>query len=405
MRPTSPVPKVASSHDRQFAGSQDSPVPVLCLAHHATFACCRSGACCTSGWPIHVETERLAALRHAVGAGRLIIPLDCADEGLPFLEPPSLPPGAGAVLRTRTSGACVFYERDGGLCAIQRTLGHNLLPSACQHFPRRCLIEPNRIAVSLSHYCPTVARRAFRRGVHSEIVPAPASFVGHIALEGLDAREALPPLVRPGLLADLTGYRAWERIVIEILATPGTPEAAHAGITAFTERVRAWTPRDGELHEAVGRSRPTPRGSRAETRLIHGGAPGTAQLAEAYEAVRASVPTGVATTPQPERVDAPDVRWVADAWPHFSLPLRHFLAAHAFGNWCAYHGMGLRTVVRSLSVALAVVRVEAARLCGTAERPLDEEILIEAMRSADLLLVHLADPKALAARLSQIEQR
>ena len=96
---------------------------------------------------------------------------------------------------------------------------------------------------------------------------------------------------------------------------------------------------------------------------------------------------------------------MADAWPRFSQPLRHFLAAHAFGNWCAYHGMGLRTVVRSLSAALAVVRVEAARLCASAERPLDEPLLLEAMRAADLLLVHLADPKALAARLSEVEQR
>jgi hypothetical protein len=60
-------------------------------------------------------------------------------------------------------------------------------------------------------------------------------------------------------------------------------------------------------------------------------------------------------------------------------------------------------VVRSLEVALAVVRVEAARLCATAERPLDEPLLIEAMRAADLLLVHLADPKTLAARLSEVE--
>jgi hypothetical protein len=114
---------------------------------------------------------------------------------------------------------------------------------------------------------------------------------------------------------------------------------------------------------------------------------------------------GIATTPAPGGLDAPDSRWVAGAWPQFSQPLRNFLAAHAFGNWCAYHGMGLRTVVRSLWTALAVVRVEAARLCASAKRPLDEPLLLESMRGADLLLVHLADPKALAARLSEVEQR
>jgi Fe-S-cluster containining protein len=227
---------------KRVEGSQASPVS--CLSLHASFLCRHSGACCTSGWPIHVETDRLATLRNAVDAGSLTIPLDCAREGSPFLEPPNLPPGTAAVLRTTASGACVFYERADGLCAIQRTLGHDHLPSACQHFPRRCLVEPDRVAVSLSHYCPTVARLAFRTDVRPEIVPASASLVGHVALEGLDAREALPPLLRPGMLADLAGYQAWELVVMGILTMPHSPEAALAAILAFTERLRTWTPRD-----------------------------------------------------------------------------------------------------------------------------------------------------------------
>jgi Fe-S-cluster containining protein len=378
-------------------------VNIVCLPFHAGFRCRHSGACCTSGWPIHVETDRLATLRHAIDAGRLAIPLDCAREGSPFLEPGGLPSDAGAVLRTTVSGACVFYERSGGLCAIQRTLGHDHIPSACQHFPRRCLIEPDRIAVSLSHYCPTVARLAFRTDVRPEVVPAPAPLVGYVALEGLDAREALPPLLRPGLLTDLAGYRAWERVVIEVLASPRTPEDALAAISAFTERVRAWTPRAGELLEAVEHA--APRGDRSPAAIGRGhhDGPRASWSADDYEAVRGAVPAGIETAPASDRIAAIDARWVADAWPRFSQPLRHFLAAHAFGNWCAYHGMGLRTVVRSLAVALAVVRVEAARLCATAERLLDEPLLIEALRAADLLLVHLADPKALAARLSAVE--
>jgi hypothetical protein len=298
----------------------------------------------------------------------------------------------------------VFYDRGGGLCAIQRMLGHDLLPSACQHYPRRCLIEHDRVAVSLSHYCPTVARLAFRTHIDPRIVQAPSSLVGHIALEGLDARDALPPLVRPGLLTDLAGYRAWERFVIEGLASPGTPEAALAEISAFTERVRAWTPREGDLREAIENCRTMGGGSPAEIGRGQGDGQRAVEWADDHEVVRASVPAGIATMPAPDRLAAIDSRWVADAWVRFSQPLQHFLAAHAFGNWCAYHGMGLRTVVRSLSVALAVVRVEAARLCAAAEQPLDEPLLIESMRAADLLLVHLADPKTLAARLSAVEQ-
>ncbi len=308
------------------------------------------------------------------------------------------------MLGATATGACVFYERRGGLCAIQRTLGHDLLPAACQHFPRRCLIERDRVAVSLSHYCPTVARLAFRADLPLRIVPAPGSLLGHVALEGLDAREALPPLLRPALLADLAGYEAWERVAIEILASPGMPEAALAEISAFTERVRTWTPREGDLREAVENSRTIRGGPPAEIGRGQGDGQRAAELANGYEVVRASVPAGIRTMPSPDRLAVIDSRWVADAWPRFSQPLRHFLAAHAFGNWCAYNGMGMRTVVRALEVALAVVRVEAARFCAAAERPLDEPLLIEAMRATDLLLVHLADPKALAARLSAAEQ-
>jgi hypothetical protein len=352
-----------------------------------------------------VESDRLSALREALRTGRLTFNQDNkAGDTSPFVGPPNLPPDAGAVLRTTASGACVFREHDDGLCAIQRTLGHDHLPAACQHFPRRCLIEADRISVSLSHYCPTVARLTFRTDIHLRIVTAPASLVGHISLEGLDAQEALPPLLRPGLLTDLTGYEAWERVVVGILTMPHSPEAALAEISAFTERVRAWTPRDGDLCEVVERA--GPRGGSSPAEIGRGQDDGlrASQLAEDYEVVRAAVPAGIDTTPVPERLAAIDARWVANAWPQFSRPLRHFVAAHAFGNWCAYHGMGLRTVARSLAVALAVVRVEAARLCAATERPLDEPLLVEAMRAADLLLVHLADPKALTAGLSEIER-
>ncbi len=400
---TSQDRKIATSQDRKIARSQDSLVH--CLSLHAPFLCCHSGACCTSGWPIHVETDRLPALRDALGAGRLTFALDGADEGSPFLEPADLPPDTGAVLRTCASGACVFYQRGAGLCAVQRTLGHDHLPAACQHFPRRCLIEPDRVAVSLSHYCPTVARLAFRTDIHLRIVAAPASLVGHIALEGLDARETLPPLVRPGLLADRAGRQAWERVVIEVLASPGTPEAALVEISIFTERLRRWTPGDGDLGQAVEKCRQGRRMSQPATAGRQDEGRSVLQWAAAYEEVRASVPAGLVTAAAPDRLDAVDASWVADAWPRFSQPLRHFLAAHAFGSWCAYHGMGLRTVVRSLEVALAVVRVEAARLCVAAERPLDEPLVIEAMRAADLLLVHLADPQALAAGWGEVERR
>jgi len=294
-------------------------------------------------------------------------------------------------------------------------MGHALLPVACQHFPRRCLVEPGRVAVSLSHFCPTVARLACRSDVQPAIVVAPPALVGHLALEGLDAREALPPLLRPGLLADRGTYHAWEATALAVLALDITPESALARISALTERLRNWTPDDGSLRErfdvlaselaldsgvgAVFRADKSVFQDRKPEKPLR-----PLSLVEAHEIVRAAVPEGIPTNPAPEGLSDLDAALVAPAWPSLARPLRQFLAAHTFGNWCAYNGEGLRTVVRSLEVALSVVRVEAARACANGNRPLDETLLVEAFRAADLLLVHFADPVALGEALSSVEQ-
>jgi hypothetical protein len=84
-------------------------------------------------------------------------------------------------------------------------------------------------------------------------------------------------------------------------------------------------------------------------------------------------------------------------------PLARYLAARAFGSWLGLQGVGVRTALRGLDTALAVARVEAARLCAEADAALDAPRMLEAFRAADLLLVHLASPEALARRLSKAE--
>jgi hypothetical protein len=102
-------------------------------------------------------------------------------------------------------------------------------------------------------------------------------------------------------------------------------------------------------------------------------------------------------------IDEADDRWVAPSWPTLARPARRWLAAKAFASWLALQGEGLRTTVVGLRVALGVLRAEAARGCAEAGRALDADLLKEAIRRADLLLVHLADPEALACRLSRCE--
>jgi hypothetical protein len=60
-------------------------------------------------------------------------------------------------------------------------------------------------------------------------------------------------------------------------------------------------------------------------------------------------------------------------------------------------------MVLGLRLALGLLRAEAARGCADAGRALDPDLLKEAVRRSDLLLVHLADPEALARRLSRGE--
>jgi hypothetical protein len=99
-----------------------------------------------------------------------------------------------------------------------------------------------------------------------------------------------------------------------------------------------------------------------------------------------------------------DQRWVQPAWAALAGPVRRYLAAKAFASWCAIQGRGLRTAVRALDVALGVLRYESARVTSVAARTLDAGLLREAIRAADLLLVHLVSPEVLAERLSEAER-
>ncbi len=99
--------------------------------------------------------------------------------------------------------------------------------------------------------------------------------------------------------------------------------------------------------------------------------------------------------------------WSRDRWPTtgatWPRPVRRWLAAKAFASWLVLQGEGLRTTVLGVRLALAVLRAEAARSAAEGEGRGEATDLLEAIRRADLLLVHLVDPEALARRLSRFE--
>jgi hypothetical protein len=204
------------------------------------------------------------------------------------------------------------------------------------------------------------------------------------------------------MLMDVDSYGAWEAGGVDLLMSgEDGPEASLARLDAVVETVRGWHPGNGALLEQIATAfgRSAPRGPRA------GSYPAgwDDRLRSWFDLTVEAIPPGLAGTGA--LADAPewDARFVADAWPSLSGPLRKYVASRLFGSWVAYQGRGLRTVVASLRCALAVVRLEAARACAAASRPLDTALLREAIRAAELLLVHKADSQVLASRLSWVE--
>jgi hypothetical protein len=305
-----------------------------------------------------------------------------------------LPHGARVVLERDALGRCVFLEPGPpSSCTVHARLGEAALASACRQFPRVATLLPRGVSVTLSHYCPTAAGLLFESGP-TRIVEDPPAFPPSWPFEGLDARSALPPLLRPGVLASWDALERWEEHAVGVLADDSTtPDAAVTRLAADVERARAWTPADGDF-DRFFTSALDPSGDPPELSVL--------DPLDTWDLVASTVPSG---HPRPARPAAATANArtapAADrAAPH--RPIRRWLAGRAFASWLPLQGPGLRTAALGLAVALAVLRAERMR-DATAD-PADTTSLRDAIRRADLLLVHLADPKALAGRLGACER-
>ena len=139
--------------------------------------------CCTSGWPIPVESARVAAIQESIA--RTIIPLRVEPWLVMSAE---LPDDVAGTLALRDNAHCVFFEAGRPGCAI-----HGVKPASCAHFPFVCLFDQRGVHVVLSHYCPTSTALLFEHNGPIEIVEGPSPIADVGMLEGLDARDALPP--------------------------------------------------------------------------------------------------------------------------------------------------------------------------------------------------------------------
>jgi hypothetical protein len=278
---------------------------------------------------------------------------------------------------------------------VHRDAGEEALPATCRHFPRLAVRDSRGTFVTLSHYCPTAASMLFRDDVSLDIVEGPSAFppADH---DGLSVTaDDLPPLLSPSMLMDAAGYGAWERHMVRRCSVDVLPERVLATLAADTGRLKAWRPGADALTRAV-------------TDLPEGVVPADPHERLAFsfrrrQEVVGAIPDDLKPEPDEAGLDAAYAAWVRPVWSTFRRPLNRYLAAKAFASWTAYQGKGIATIVRGLEAALALVRVESSRQCRDARRVLDRDLLLEAFRSADFALNHLAVGEELAAVWSQAE--
>jgi hypothetical protein len=354
------------------------------LSIHAEYRCAGTGLCCSSGWRIPVERPVHRSLTRLIAGGQIEAPSGETDPEALFERSDALPESCAALLGTR-EGRCVFLE-GSGLCAIHRQAGHSALPSECQHFPRVCVLHPLGVSVTLSHLCPTAAEMLFREDRALEIAVNPPVLSEKQDWEGLDARGALPPMIRPDALMRWEDHAHWERHMVATLAREDlTPDQALGALARQVEAIRTWRESDGDFSDHLQRCC-------EEEASPESGSPALEieNTETIFRKLLRCIPPSIQPGP-PLHLDhfaEGFDRFVNTPWSEFQAPIRRYLASKAFANWVAYQGQGMRSALFAVIAAQASLRVHAALRCAEAGQPLDRDLLEEAIRDSDLLLVH-----------------
>ena len=280
-----------------------------------------------------------------------------------FMPQPRVVPDAPVLLATTAEGRCVFHDHGARRCRIQQTLGHEMLPLACRQFPRVTVEDPRGISVTLSHYCPTAAAMLDSDAPAAIVADAP-SFPADAEYIGLDARMSLPPRLRPDMLMDWESWWDWERLSVEHLGNAARADEALGRLVVAVADISHWRPADGPLRDRV----------RAAFRTADEGTAAPVAPGVGIDDVMVAIPAEV----------RPQARPLAQ--PTTGRALARFLAAHAFANWTAHYGTGLRAWMRSLEAAYTL-----ATRFGAGQ--------------ADLWLRHLADPVSLADKYSDAVEK
>jgi hypothetical protein len=335
------------------------------LSFHAGYGCRHRGRCCSSSWPIAVEATERTRLERAISAGVL----SPARSTSPVFESDSA--SHGPALVASSHGQCVFHDDiiTGG-CRIHRALGHDALPLACRQFPRQSVRDPRDVSITLSHYCPTAQDLLLNCDAPVAIVNNPPAFPADAEYVGLTADPSLPPLLHPNLAMDWQSWWLFEELSVSLLCDTSNP-LYRLGVAV--EHARSWSVDAGPL----------------ETHLLDAFA--RAREAAAHDSwlldstISRRIDDALSAVPDEWRELATDtISSAAPAALDDSTTAR-FLAAHAFANWSAYQGEGLRTWFRSIETAACLLaRTHDPGGTDLILRHLaDSAVLIERWRTAD----------------------
>jgi hypothetical protein len=162
----------------------------------ASYRCRHTGACCRSNWPIPVDAAQMQVYARALGDGRLIRPEATSRSAAPAPVLLAAVVAPGIAVLARLAGACTFHDSVRSRCAVHSSPGDAAPPISCRHFPRICRIGDDRVDVTFSHSCPTVATLLVEHATHAA------------GRAGSGGASTTPPMLRPARLMDRASYDA-----------------------------------------------------------------------------------------------------------------------------------------------------------------------------------------------------
>ncbi|MEO8499912.1 MAG: hypothetical protein ABI565_03290, partial [Vicinamibacteria bacterium] len=200
------------------------------------------------------------------------------------------------------------------------------------------------------------------------MVHAPQAFPADWPFEGLDATDAYPPFLRPGVLLGFDGLRAFEDAALRVLSTHDLRHGL-ALLDSAVGRARSWRTTAGPLPEFILRSFEIGYGGASAVTATD---PRTALVASATE----GSPVG----------ELPDFRAMApEISPATDLALRKYLGSRLIAAWIMFQADDLQTVMRYLHLCLDTVLLFAA---APPTNDSESGKWKQAVRDADLWILH-----------------